>query len=79
MPVVSMTMPSSFKVPGPFAELVQHNDQVCLTVQQMQPFISMISSSACIRVFFSKSSSMPTSPNSFSITASFLPCCCVRM
>ena len=45
------------------------------------PFIiSMISSSACIRVFFfSKSSSMPTSPNSFSMTASFLPCCCVRM
>ena len=47
----------------------------------MQPFIiSMISSSACMRVFFlRRSSSIPTSPNSFSITANFLPCCCVRM
>mmetsp|Transcript_23792 Transcript_23792/g.62339 ORF Transcript_23792/g.62339 Transcript_23792/m.62339 type:complete len:322 (-) Transcript_23792:94-1059(-) len=83
MPVVSITMPSSFKVPActRFASLSSTTTKSCLTVQQMHPFIiSMISSSACILVFFfSKSSSMPTSPNSFSITANFLPCCCVRM
>ena len=83
MPVVSMTIPSNFKVPActRFASLSNTTTKSWRTVQQMQPFIiSMISSSACIRVFFfSKSSSMPTSPNSFSITANFLPCCCVRM
>ena len=48
----------------------------CLTVQQMQPFIiSMISSSTCSFAFFAISaSSMPTSPNSFSMMAIFLPC-----
>ena len=83
MPVVSMTMPSSFKVPAwtRFASLSNTTTRSCRTVQQMQPFIiSMISSSACILVFFlRRSSSIPTSPNSFSITANFLPCCCVRM
>jgi hypothetical protein len=83
MPVVSITIPSSFKVPActRFASLSNTTTKSWRTVQQMQPFIiSMISSSACIRVFFlRRSSSMPTSPNSFSITASFLPCCCVRM
>jgi hypothetical protein len=83
MPVVSMTIPSNFKVPActRFASLSSTTTKSCLTVQQIHPFIiSMISSSACMRVFFlSKSSSMPTSPNSFSITANFLPCCCVRM
>src|SRR5579871_4944436 len=46
------------------------------TVQQMQPlFISKISSS----VSTTRSLSMPTSPNSFSITAMRLPCRSVRM
>ena len=83
IPVVSITIPSNFKVPActRFASLSNTTTRSWRTVQQMQPFIiSMISSSACIRVFFfSKSSSIPTSPNSFSITANFLPCCCVRM
>ena len=51
------------------------------TVQQMQPFIiSMTSSSVSVLSFgLIKASSIPTSPNSFSITAIFLPCCAVRM
>ena len=42
----------------------------------MHPFIMVTSSSsACTLVFLASSaSSMPTSPNSFSITAIFLPC-----
>jgi hypothetical protein len=46
------------------------------TVQQMQPlFISKISSSAPTM----RSLSMPTSPNSFTITANRLPCVSERM
>ena len=51
------------------------------SVQQMHPLsISMTSSVDCVFTFFSSSaSSMPTSPNSFSMIAIFLPCCAVRM
>ncbi len=46
------------------------------TVQQMQPlFISTISSSASIMSWLS----IPTSPNSLTITATLLPCSAVRM
>mmetsp|Transcript_5893 Transcript_5893/g.14634 ORF Transcript_5893/g.14634 Transcript_5893/m.14634 type:complete len:359 (+) Transcript_5893:121-1197(+) len=83
MPVVSITIPSSFKVPASTRarSLLSTTMRSCLTVQQMQPFIiSMISSSACNLVFLcSSASSMPTSPNSFSITASFLPWLAVKM
>mmetsp|Transcript_86847 Transcript_86847/g.137044 ORF Transcript_86847/g.137044 Transcript_86847/m.137044 type:complete len:254 (+) Transcript_86847:350-1111(+) len=44
------------------------------TVQQMQPlFISTIFSSSAIDPPFTRASSMPTSPNSFSMTAILLP------
>mmetsp|Transcript_30087 Transcript_30087/g.59747 ORF Transcript_30087/g.59747 Transcript_30087/m.59747 type:complete len:246 (-) Transcript_30087:168-905(-) len=82
IPVVSMTMPSRRVPVRTFsASFSRTTTRSCRTVQQMQPFIiSMISSSACMRVFFLRSSSsMPTSPNSFSITASFFPCSAVRM
>ena len=46
------------------------------TVQQMQPFdISKISSSALMTSAWS----MPTSPNSFSITAMRLPCSSLKI
>mmetsp|Transcript_30629 Transcript_30629/g.89458 ORF Transcript_30629/g.89458 Transcript_30629/m.89458 type:complete len:269 (-) Transcript_30629:2-808(-) len=82
-PVVSMTMPSSLSLPdatrlASFESTVMRS---CRTVQQMHPFIiSMISSSAWTFEFFcSSSSSMPTSPNSFSMTAIFFPWVAVRM
>ena len=83
IPVVSMTMPSRWSLPA-LIRLQSFSSTTIRswrTVQQMQPFIiSMISSSACIFVFFcSSASSIPTSPNSFSMTASFLPCDAVRM
>mmetsp|Transcript_59455 Transcript_59455/g.98572 ORF Transcript_59455/g.98572 Transcript_59455/m.98572 type:complete len:284 (-) Transcript_59455:25-876(-) len=82
-PVVSMIIPSSFSLPD-FTRLESFFSTTirsCRTVQQMHPFIiSIISSSACILVFLeSNASSIPTSPNSFSITANFLPCASVRM
>mmetsp|Transcript_34026 Transcript_34026/g.59198 ORF Transcript_34026/g.59198 Transcript_34026/m.59198 type:complete len:228 (-) Transcript_34026:53-736(-) len=50
------------------------------TVQQMQPlFISTMFSSSAIDPPFTKLSSMPTSPNSFSIIAMRLPWCAERM
>mmetsp|Transcript_84192 Transcript_84192/g.186857 ORF Transcript_84192/g.186857 Transcript_84192/m.186857 type:complete len:319 (-) Transcript_84192:59-1015(-) len=81
-PVVSMMMPSSgFPLP-----------EVCLwsffkpamrsprTVQQMHPlFISITFSSVALRFVLSKASSMPTSPNSFSMIAIRLPCSSSRM
>mmetsp|Transcript_25245 Transcript_25245/g.58863 ORF Transcript_25245/g.58863 Transcript_25245/m.58863 type:complete len:249 (+) Transcript_25245:145-891(+) len=83
IPVVSMMMPSSFRVPARTrrANFSRTEMRSCRTVQQMQPFIiSMISSSDCIFVFFASSaSSMPTSPNSFSMIAIFFPCEAVRM
>mmetsp|Transcript_25251 Transcript_25251/g.58886 ORF Transcript_25251/g.58886 Transcript_25251/m.58886 type:complete len:257 (+) Transcript_25251:596-1366(+) len=81
IPVVSITMPSSLRTPAAmrFASFLSTTIRSWRTVQQMHPFIiSMISSSACIFVFFASSaSSIATSPNSFSITASFLPCVAV--
>mmetsp|Transcript_5386 Transcript_5386/g.9030 ORF Transcript_5386/g.9030 Transcript_5386/m.9030 type:complete len:222 (+) Transcript_5386:939-1604(+) len=83
MPVVSMTMPSSLSFPvfTRLASFLRTTMRSWRTVQQIQPFIiSIISSSACILVFFaSRVSSIPTSPNSFSMTAIFLPCVAVRM
>mmetsp|Transcript_22019 Transcript_22019/g.49678 ORF Transcript_22019/g.49678 Transcript_22019/m.49678 type:complete len:381 (+) Transcript_22019:595-1737(+) len=83
MPVVSITIPSSLSLPDltRFASLLRTTMRSCRTVQQMQPFIiSMISSSACILVFFERrASSMPISPNSFSMTAIFFPCVAVRI
>mmetsp|Transcript_9537 Transcript_9537/g.29914 ORF Transcript_9537/g.29914 Transcript_9537/m.29914 type:complete len:230 (-) Transcript_9537:280-969(-) len=83
MPVVSMTMPSSLRLPlsQRSASLWITFTRSCRTVQQMQPFIiSMSSSSLSILAFLSNSaSSMPTSPNSFSMTAIFFPCVAVRM
>mmetsp|Transcript_3402 Transcript_3402/g.8321 ORF Transcript_3402/g.8321 Transcript_3402/m.8321 type:complete len:218 (+) Transcript_3402:503-1156(+) len=81
-PVVSMTMASNLR---PFslrlASFFRTSTRSWRTVQQMQPFIiSMTSSSVSVFSFgFINASSMPTSPNSFSITAIFLPCCAVRM
>mmetsp|Transcript_56664 Transcript_56664/g.172496 ORF Transcript_56664/g.172496 Transcript_56664/m.172496 type:complete len:299 (-) Transcript_56664:340-1236(-) len=50
------------------------------TVQQMQPlFISMMFSSVVMGPASSRASSMPTSPNSFSITAMRLPWFSLRM
>mmetsp|Transcript_67804 Transcript_67804/g.189270 ORF Transcript_67804/g.189270 Transcript_67804/m.189270 type:complete len:239 (+) Transcript_67804:799-1515(+) len=82
-PVVSMMMPSSrrtralWRIASFFSTAIKS----CRTVQQMQPFIiSMISSSVCTLAFFlMSSSSMPTSPNSFSMTAIFFPCVAVRI
>mmetsp|Transcript_11717 Transcript_11717/g.35631 ORF Transcript_11717/g.35631 Transcript_11717/m.35631 type:complete len:337 (+) Transcript_11717:489-1499(+) len=82
-PVVSMTMPSSLRSPRSTRSLslFRTTTRSWRTVQQMHPFIiSMISSSDWSLVFFfNRASSMPTSPNSFSMIASFLPCCSVRM
>mmetsp|Transcript_80760 Transcript_80760/g.254846 ORF Transcript_80760/g.254846 Transcript_80760/m.254846 type:complete len:254 (+) Transcript_80760:1049-1810(+) len=50
------------------------------TVQQMQPlFISIMFSSVTLLLELSSLSSMPTSPNSFSMTAIFLPWFACRM
>mmetsp|Transcript_19262 Transcript_19262/g.44280 ORF Transcript_19262/g.44280 Transcript_19262/m.44280 type:complete len:288 (-) Transcript_19262:55-918(-) len=83
MPVVSITIASSLSFPERtrFANFCKTVMRSCRTVQQMQPFIiSKICSSDCILAFLASSaSSMPTSPNSFSITAIFFPCAAVRM
>mmetsp|Transcript_4396 Transcript_4396/g.11255 ORF Transcript_4396/g.11255 Transcript_4396/m.11255 type:complete len:230 (+) Transcript_4396:1008-1697(+) len=82
-PVVSMTMPSSWSVPAATrsASFFNTTTKSWRTVQHTQPFIISTSSSlACIVVFFlSRASSMPTSPNSFSMTAIFFPCSAVNM
>mmetsp|Transcript_22419 Transcript_22419/g.74309 ORF Transcript_22419/g.74309 Transcript_22419/m.74309 type:complete len:322 (+) Transcript_22419:160-1125(+) len=72
-PVVSMMMPSNFATF--FASFFSVSTRSPRTVQQMQPFMtSMISSSIfsliCGLMIFS---SMPTSPNSFSMIANFMP------
>mmetsp|Transcript_31450 Transcript_31450/g.98562 ORF Transcript_31450/g.98562 Transcript_31450/m.98562 type:complete len:268 (+) Transcript_31450:144-947(+) len=83
MPVVSMTIASSRSWPARLraASFSSTATRSCRTEQQMQPLsTSMISSSLLNLLFFATSlSSMPTSPNSFSITAIFLPCVAVRM
>mmetsp|Transcript_25000 Transcript_25000/g.62442 ORF Transcript_25000/g.62442 Transcript_25000/m.62442 type:complete len:227 (+) Transcript_25000:647-1327(+) len=77
MPVVSMRTQSSLRVPLLMrsANFLSTTTRSWRTVQQMHPFIiSMISSSICSLAFFARSaSSMPTSPNSFSMIAIFLP------
>mmetsp|Transcript_19886 Transcript_19886/g.59330 ORF Transcript_19886/g.59330 Transcript_19886/m.59330 type:complete len:298 (-) Transcript_19886:1315-2208(-) len=81
-PVVSITMASNLR---PFslrlASFFNTSTRSWRTVQQMQPFIiSMTSSSVSVLSFgFMRASSIPTSPNSFSITAIFLPCWAVKM
>mmetsp|Transcript_30604 Transcript_30604/g.94635 ORF Transcript_30604/g.94635 Transcript_30604/m.94635 type:complete len:293 (+) Transcript_30604:742-1620(+) len=83
MPVVSMTMPSSFMPASTFlASFSRTTTRSWRTVQQMQPFIISMSSSPSMRsfmFFISSASSMPTSPNSFSMTAMRLPCSAVRI
>mmetsp|Transcript_14003 Transcript_14003/g.41731 ORF Transcript_14003/g.41731 Transcript_14003/m.41731 type:complete len:259 (-) Transcript_14003:56-832(-) len=81
-PVVSMTIASSFRpLSARAASFFSTSTRSWRTVQQMHPFIiSMTSSSVCVcRLGFRSASSMPTSPNSFSITAIFLPCFALRM
>mmetsp|Transcript_34328 Transcript_34328/g.80421 ORF Transcript_34328/g.80421 Transcript_34328/m.80421 type:complete len:202 (+) Transcript_34328:559-1164(+) len=76
-PVDSITMPSSAVRRRKSFERMRIRSP--RTVQQMHPlFISKMSSSVSNRCL-TRESSMPTSPNSFSITAIFLPCCAVRM
>mmetsp|Transcript_51907 Transcript_51907/g.105689 ORF Transcript_51907/g.105689 Transcript_51907/m.105689 type:complete len:312 (-) Transcript_51907:6-941(-) len=77
IPVVSIRMASSLVLR--FRILFKILIRSPLTVQQMQPlFISKISSWVSKRCF-TRESSMPTSPNSFSITATLRPWFCVRM
>mmetsp|Transcript_14006 Transcript_14006/g.41741 ORF Transcript_14006/g.41741 Transcript_14006/m.41741 type:complete len:300 (-) Transcript_14006:86-985(-) len=83
MPVVSMMMASS-ALPDSWRALsfLSTMAKSARTVQQMQPFIISMSSSPSTRLamfFWRSASSMPTSPNSFSITAMVLPCSAVRM
>mmetsp|Transcript_9361 Transcript_9361/g.24199 ORF Transcript_9361/g.24199 Transcript_9361/m.24199 type:complete len:278 (+) Transcript_9361:279-1112(+) len=71
IPVVSMIIPSSFSLR--LRSLLRMRIRSPRTVQHMHPlFISKISSLVSKR-FFTSASSTPTSPNSFSITASFFP------
>ena len=51
--------------------IISHHDIRQLTVQQIQPFITSMTSSSTfsLKIF----SSIPTSPNSFSMTANFIP------
>mmetsp|Transcript_37198 Transcript_37198/g.120417 ORF Transcript_37198/g.120417 Transcript_37198/m.120417 type:complete len:314 (+) Transcript_37198:647-1588(+) len=83
MPVVSMTIPSKCSFPDRtrWRSLLRIAMRSCRTVQQMQPFrTSTISSSDLNCEFFWRSlSSMEMSPNSFSMTAIFLPWVAVRM
>mmetsp|Transcript_12901 Transcript_12901/g.27195 ORF Transcript_12901/g.27195 Transcript_12901/m.27195 type:complete len:353 (-) Transcript_12901:291-1349(-) len=77
IPVVSMSTPSNLL--GRDRSLLRIRMRSPRTVQQIHPlFISKISSSALI-VELTSESSMPISPNSFSITAIFLPCDPLRM
>mmetsp|Transcript_16048 Transcript_16048/g.42386 ORF Transcript_16048/g.42386 Transcript_16048/m.42386 type:complete len:211 (-) Transcript_16048:364-996(-) len=81
-PVVSMMMPSS-GLPLPAVCLWSFFKPAMrspLTVQQMQPlFISMMFSSVTELFVFNNLSSIPTSPNSFSMMAIFLPWLSWRM
>mmetsp|Transcript_24604 Transcript_24604/g.33712 ORF Transcript_24604/g.33712 Transcript_24604/m.33712 type:complete len:281 (+) Transcript_24604:786-1628(+) len=82
MPVVSITTASSWSpFSRRFTSFFSTSIRSWRTVQQTHPLsISTISSSLCACMFFfRRASSIPTSPNSFSITAIFRPCCCVRM
>ena len=78
MPVVSMITRSNLSAPE--LRLSFRSPRILIrsprTVQQMQPlFISTI----CSSLFSMISLSTPTSPNSFSITAIFLPWSSLRM
>mmetsp|Transcript_56823 Transcript_56823/g.114078 ORF Transcript_56823/g.114078 Transcript_56823/m.114078 type:complete len:267 (-) Transcript_56823:49-849(-) len=82
-PVVSMMIPSK-GLPLPvvcLCSFLRPAIRSPRTVQQMQPlFISMIFSSVtAVLLVFSKALSMPTSPNSFSMTAIFFPCISCRI
>ena len=69
-PVVSIRTPSKSFILSYILSSISVRSP--LTVQQIQPFITsmMLSSELSTRIF----SSMPTSPNSFSITANFILC-----
>ena len=79
-PVVSMTMWSSLPPSRlRFMSFMRIVIRSTRTVQQMQPlFISKMSSSAW-NLLFTRASSTPTSPNSFSMTAIFFPWVALRM
>ena len=77
MPVVSMMMASSFDLR--LLSLARMLIRSPRTVQQTHPlFISKISSSE-LNLLLTKLSSTPTSPNSFSMIAIFLPWLAVKM
>mmetsp|Transcript_145559 Transcript_145559/g.362996 ORF Transcript_145559/g.362996 Transcript_145559/m.362996 type:complete len:328 (-) Transcript_145559:447-1430(-) len=81
-PVVSMMTPSSLEPEAAdrFRMLLRPWMRSPRTVQQMQPlFISMICSEPRSSREAISASSMPISPNSFSITAKRLPCVPCRM
>ena len=69
-PVVSINTPSKSRILS--YRLSNTSVKSPLTVQQMQPFMTSItlSSELSTKIF----SSIPTSPNSFSITANFILC-----
>mmetsp|Transcript_2448 Transcript_2448/g.5613 ORF Transcript_2448/g.5613 Transcript_2448/m.5613 type:complete len:256 (-) Transcript_2448:54-821(-) len=75
MPVVSMMIASNSSLRA--RSFLTTTAKSLRTVQQMQPLsISIIWPSTFSLM---RASSMPTSPNSFSMTANFLPCMAVRM
>mmetsp|Transcript_5575 Transcript_5575/g.14096 ORF Transcript_5575/g.14096 Transcript_5575/m.14096 type:complete len:301 (-) Transcript_5575:170-1072(-) len=77
-PVVSTMTPSSGFIPG-WSNLFRILDKSARTVQQMHPlFISKISSSA-LTLRLTNRSSIPSSPNSFTMTAYFVSCFSVRI
>mmetsp|Transcript_73987 Transcript_73987/g.211275 ORF Transcript_73987/g.211275 Transcript_73987/m.211275 type:complete len:248 (-) Transcript_73987:6-749(-) len=82
MPVVSITIASSLSpcccLSASFLRVLMRSSR---TVQQTQPFsISITSSSVCSFMFLrNNESSMPTSPNSFSMPAMRQPCFAVRI
>mmetsp|Transcript_92791 Transcript_92791/g.289301 ORF Transcript_92791/g.289301 Transcript_92791/m.289301 type:complete len:321 (+) Transcript_92791:660-1622(+) len=81
-PVVSMMMPSrGFPLPAVFLySFFRPAMRSPRTVQQTQPlFISMMFSSVTELLLLMSFSSIPTSPNSFSMTAIFLPWFASRM
>mmetsp|Transcript_66250 Transcript_66250/g.132929 ORF Transcript_66250/g.132929 Transcript_66250/m.132929 type:complete len:234 (+) Transcript_66250:540-1241(+) len=81
-PVVSIMTPSRrFPVLSEFLTIfLRPAMRSPLTVQQMQPlFISTMFSAVVMGPASSNSSSIPTSPNSFSITAMRLPWCSLRI
>mmetsp|Transcript_16679 Transcript_16679/g.48714 ORF Transcript_16679/g.48714 Transcript_16679/m.48714 type:complete len:301 (+) Transcript_16679:97-999(+) len=77
-PVVSTMTPSNGFIPG-CSSLFRILDRSARTVQQMHPlFISKMSSSA-LTLRLTNRSSMPNSPNSFTMTAYFVSCFSVRI